>query len=69
MEDIVMFVDYMIPKISATKPLKTQVRLILNGKSFPNEVYGKYNLEYPWSVNDAEIVLNALKDYEGIKEK
>lgn len=63
MEDLDMFVEYMIPKISTGGILKTQVRQILNGKSFPNEIYEKYNLEYPWTVNDGKKVLDSLKEY------
>jgi predicted glutamine amidotransferase len=62
-EDLEMFIDYMIPKISANKKTKTEVRSILNGGYFPNEVYEKYELEYPWTVNEGEKVIASLKDY------
>ncbi len=63
-EDFEMFVDYMVPKISATKALRMQVKSILNGKYFPTEVYEKYQLEYPWTVNDGKKILDSLKEWK-----
>lgn len=62
-EDLNMFIDYLIPKISANKKVKAEVKSILNGLYFPEEVYEKYKLEYPWTVNDGEVVIKALKEY------
>jgi predicted glutamine amidotransferase len=64
-EDFDMFVDFMIPKLSATKTLRIQVNKLLEGKQFPNEVYGQAKLGYPWTVNDGAKVLNALKEWKG----
>jgi predicted glutamine amidotransferase len=67
-EDMNMFIDYEIPKISANKKVRGQVKKLLNDQYFPNELYkseenpsGK--LEYPWPVNSAEDVINALTRY------
>lgn len=62
-EDLDMFIEYMIPKLSANKKIKIEVNNLLNGLYFPAEVYDKYKLEYPWTVNDGNAVINALKDY------
>lgn len=67
-EDINMFIDYEIPKISASKKAKDQVKSLLNGKYFPSELYKSEGnpdskLEYPWPVNNAEDVIKALKEF------
>jgi predicted glutamine amidotransferase len=62
-EDLEMFIDYMIPKISAPKKVKAEVKKLLKGGYFPNAVYEKYGLEYPWTANESEKVISALEDY------
>lgn len=63
-EDLEMFINYIIPKISADTKIRKQIKNILNGQSFPQEVYDNYpELEYPWTVNKSEVVIKALKEY------
>jgi predicted glutamine amidotransferase len=67
-EDMKMFIEYEIPKISANKKVRNEVKGLLNGQYFPNELYkseenpnGK--LEYPWPVNSGEEVIKVLKEF------
>lgn len=60
--DLVLFVDYLITKLAAKKAIRKQVRNILNGKSFPLSLYGKYNLEYPWTLNPGDVILKLLRE-------
>lgn len=62
-EDIEFYENYVIPKISANKTIRARVKSILNGQYFPHDVYIKYNLEYPWTVNDGDKVIKALEEY------
>lgn len=62
-EDLQLYIDFIIPKVSANKKVKDDVRRILNGSAFPHEIYEKYDLEYPWTVNEGEKVIKALNEY------
>ncbi len=62
-EDAIAFRDYLINKISAPKAIRKQVSTILKNRRFPFAVYERYNLQYPWTVNPGNVVLQALKEY------
>lgn len=65
-EDLNMFNDYLLPKISANSKIRAKVKDILKDNSkvyVPNEIYEKYELEYPWTVNDGDKVIKALEEY------
>lgn len=62
-EDLDAFIDYTIPKISASNKVKKEISRLLNGAIFPPDIYQQFNLEYPWPVNDGQTVINSLKKY------
>lgn len=62
-EDVVMFTEFLIPKITASKKVKAKVKDILKEKIFPHELYKLHGLEYPWMLNDSNKVLEILKKY------
>lgn len=63
-EDLKMFVQYMIPKVSCEKIIRNRVKTLLNGKRFPDELYEAHKLEYPWPVNEGKILKNVIKSLE-----
>ena len=62
-EDFAVLVDYVIPKISASKNTKKKIAKLLAGKTnvMPDDIYTVGNLEYPWMVNDSSQVITALE--------
>lgn len=63
MEDLNMFIEYLIPKISSENSIKKFVNKSVNNQYFPNEVIKKCNLEYPWPLNKPEVIKKALQEY------
>lgn len=62
-KDITFFIEQQIPKLSVSKNVRKQVAKELGSKIFPHEIYKQFDLEYPWMLNEANKVINAIKKY------
>ncbi len=63
LEDLVMFREYLLPKITASNNIRKRIHELLDGKPFPKELYKLHDLEYPWPLNDGVKVEEYLKKF------
>lgn len=61
-EDILFFIRYAIPRLSAPKKVREDIKRKLGGRSFPAHLYDMLGLEYPWMVNKDryEVILEKI---------
>lgn len=50
-DDAKFFIDFAIPKLSAPKGIRKKVKALTNAGGFPNSLYKKLGLIYPWTLN------------------
>lgn len=70
-EDVNVFLSNVSPALLSTAPkrFRKHVRKLLNGEPFPRYLYTKFDLEFPWVVNEKEKVVTALDYHIKAKEK